>query len=581
MASKCKVLIAYHKPSELIKSDIYIPIQVGRDIMLESSKDGSLSSKSRRWMEKNLIGDNTGDNISALNRYFNEMSALYWAWKNQESLDNPQYIGLMHYRRHFIFSQKNYSKFTWLMGSPIYSYEFIDKKYMEMLDEKYVNDLIEQYDIIASHPYNANNLNDGHYYRNCKERYSEVSKTSPIWYEKMEDIIRKDYPQYVDELNYLSREPNHYLCNMFVMKKELFDEYCSFAFDVLFRLYDDFKKETVDIWQTRAIGFLAEFLTSIFISTYRVKHPQKVKELDMTYVENPDLRSDLKNVKDFIYSKRRYWSYKSTTFLGKTKIKPKNNFNDINYIKQQNEYLIKMLKDSYRGITNDIGVKIQAALIHSRNFAPYKNCYKDRDVVLCASGPSIINFQKIDDAVYVGVNKSFLNKNLDLDYLFIQDDLHGQIMNLANQYVGNNCQKFYGKISDNRLPYINPIQRIPAQYISYAGAKQYILENNLGYNFAYNLEMEPVGDFAGTVFSAMQFILYTHPRRIYLAGCDCSSGYFYDEKSTNSASYQVESWIKIKEFAQKYYPDVEIISINPVGLKGIFKDIYQKETCCV
>ena len=31
----------------------------------------------------------------------------------------------------------------------------------------------------------------------------------------------------------------------------------------------------------------------------------------------------------------------------------------------------------------------------------------------------------------------------------------------------------------------------------------------------------------------------------------------------------------MKEFIEKFYPDVEIVSVNPVGLKGWFKDISQ------
>ena len=31
---------------------------------------------------------------------------------------------------------------------------------------------------------------------------------------------------------------------------------------------------------------------------------------------------------------------------------------------------------------------------------------------------------------------------------------------------------------------------------------------------------------------------------------------------------------RIKEFARQYYPETEIISINPVGLKGLFIDQY-------
>ena len=349
MEKKCKILVIYHKPATLIKSEIFIPIQVGKDIMLEKSKDGKLSSKNRVWMEKNLIGDNTGDNISKLNRYFNEMSAIYWAWKHQIDIGNPEYIGFMHYRRHFIFSEQNYSKFTWLPKSKVYSYEFIDKKYEKMLDSKYVNNLINQYDIIASHTYNANNLDDGHWYRNCKERFAEVAKTSPKWYEMMEDIIYKNYPEYSNELKYLGNEPNHYLCNMFVMKKELFDKYCEFTFDVLFKIYNEFKFEKNDMWQTRAIGFLAEFLTSIFISAYKNKNSDKVKELDLTYVEEPDLRNPINKMMHFIFHKREYHDYKCITLLGNIKLKKRKKTNMFNCLRQQNEKIIKLLEDNKCG----------------------------------------------------------------------------------------------------------------------------------------------------------------------------------------------------------------------------------------
>lgn len=61
------------------------------------------------WLTSNMIGDDTGDNISHKNSSYNELTAVYWAWKNYDKLGNPDYIGLMHYRRHFIFRE---AKFT-------------------------------------------------------------------------------------------------------------------------------------------------------------------------------------------------------------------------------------------------------------------------------------------------------------------------------------------------------------------------------------------------------------------------------------------------------------------------------------
>ena len=97
-----KLLICYHKPAHLLKDNILTPIHVGRALAKEKMDHESPNYK---WLINNMIGDDTGNNISKKNGSYNEMTCLYWAWKNYDKLGNPDYIGLMHYRRHFILHE--------------------------------------------------------------------------------------------------------------------------------------------------------------------------------------------------------------------------------------------------------------------------------------------------------------------------------------------------------------------------------------------------------------------------------------------------------------------------------------------
>ena len=66
------------------------------------------------------------------------------------------------------------------------------------------------------------------------------------------------------------------------------------------------------------------------------------------------------------------------------------------------------------------------------------------------------------------------------------------------------------------------------------------------------------------IFPALQFMLYTGLSKIYLAGVDADIGNLS------------EKWKQAKSFIEESYPNTEMISINPVGLKGYFKDVYTK-----
>ena len=59
-------------------------------------------------------------------------------------------------------------------------------------------------------------------------------------------------------------------------------------------------------------------------------------------------------------------------------------------------------------------------------------------------------------------------------------------------------------------------------------------------------------------------------------GCDANlNGYFGGvNKNKLCLDNVIHGWKKFKEFAETWYLETEIISINPVGLRGLFHDVY-------
>ena len=160
-------------------------------------------------------------------------------------------------------------------------------------------------------------------------------------------------------------------------------------------------------------------------------------------------------------------------------------------------------------------------------------------------------------------------------FSYIDEEKRNAIVN----YRPKECQKFFGRIPDFRYERClktesaKHVRRCPQYLIERAYAKEYYVQDEYQNSFALDIEREPLTP-AGIAFSAIQFILHAHPCKIYLVGCDCSKGFFYKSNITFNVEYQINAWNRVKRHIDELYPDIEIISINPVGLKGLFKDEY-------
>ena len=207
----------------------------------------------------------------------------------------------------------------------------------------------------------------------------------------------------------------------------------------------------------------------------------------------------------------------------------------------------------------------------------YKDLYKGKEVVVVACGRTVENYKMIKDAIHIGVNRAFKIPHIKMDYLCYQDTFPEGSQEL-DAYT-RECKRLSGMLPESR--------RYELKHCDWDGLPytKENLQDNLCFmlnpfekdsKYALNIEEEAFCDAEGCVFSALQFIMYTNPKRIYFVGCDCSntvSDYAYLKVNPTYAR-QKRSYIKFKDFYEKYYPDTEFVSINPIGLKGIFKDVY-------
>ncbi len=266
---KVKIMVGYHKPAILFKSDILFPIHLGRTLATQASKDGIMDYDDYLWLLDNMDGDDTGKNLSGKNRLYAELTALYWVWKNYEKLENPDYIGLMHYRRLLNFSNNKE-----------------DKSFQGLLDEKIVK-ACSGSDMILSEPLGAWSNKSKKFLDNIFEQYAVEHNREDL--EELQKIIKKSYPEMaesVDKVLYHSSKISWY--GIFVMKKELFFEYASFVFDVFAQLEKRIKWQKYSLEQQRVCGFLSEFLLNIFKEYKQSLSSLKVKTFPLYYIDNKD-----------------------------------------------------------------------------------------------------------------------------------------------------------------------------------------------------------------------------------------------------------------------------------------------------
>lgn len=239
---------------------------------------------------------------------------------------------------------------------------------------------------------------------------------------------------------------------------------------------------------------------------------------------------------------------------------------------------------------DDLALLVQAMPMivetHKKYFGKYKDCYKGQTVVVCSSGPSLNKYKYNSDFIHIGVNELILQDRIKLDYFFQTDMVDNK--NHIDRLQKIKCTKFIGSNIDENyiVDYLPSSEFSSEQYSRY-----YFFNSNICWNFHSDIRYWPLYGKGSITFSALQFALFTNPKRILIVGSDGfdvtqQQSHFIEEINYYKSQSDIlkanlgrftillkNCFQEFKKFADKNYPNTEIIMVNPVHFKGIFKEI--------
>ena len=215
------------------------------------------------------IGDDTGDNISALNHYLDEITALYWIWKNT----SHTHTGIVHYRR--LFTDK-------ISNRQHRPHEFFFNA-ENILSAAEIVRLLNEYDIIVHTEFVGSRT---------QRELMIFSTRQPELVDASEEIFRKNLsrvqPDYLDTFDALMNERKFFAFGIHIAPRKIFDAYCkwlfSFIIDATIEMRDTVtlgghKLSDAPHAYSRMMSFFAERMLTVWLTNNNLK----IKTLPIMY----------------------------------------------------------------------------------------------------------------------------------------------------------------------------------------------------------------------------------------------------------------------------------------------------------
>lgn len=205
----------------------------------------------------------------------------------------------------------------------------------------------------------------------------------------------------------------------------------------------------------------------------------------------------------------------------------------------------------------------------------YLNKHLNEECIIFGTGPSIKYFNKsfCEGKILLGSNE-MVYYDIPMDYYMIGDG-----GNQSRGYYSDpetyhnyqaNIQKFCRKPPLNRKSSYN---QLPDKLKGF----RYFSVNAETFDSSNPFELNKINDVGTISIELAQFSLICGFSKIFLVGQDCNykSGSFKSQVDTEIMKWGLTmplKWKLFKNHVTKNYKSTQIISINPVALKGVFKD---------
>ena len=302
------IIVAAHKPYWMPEDPAYQPIQVGAE---------GKASISPEWLR-----DDQGENISAKNRSFCELTGLYWAWRNSPA----PVLGMAHYRRYLaepglLMRRKLRKKEPRALSKekldrqrekepgelstermkrrgkkergeqPWKKIQFSDAKKRRILSGEQAEALLQKYDVIVP--------KKRHYFIETRgAQYAHAHHQEDL--DVTESVLQEEHPEYLEAWRRMLASRSGHICNMFVMKRPELDAYCEWLFDILFEVERRLDISQYSEHDSRVFGFLGERLLDVYIEMKGLR----VAEVPMINLESQHWGKKIRNFLRRKYGKK-------------------------------------------------------------------------------------------------------------------------------------------------------------------------------------------------------------------------------------------------------------------------------------